>query len=45
MFTATVAPPATGSVEFFDGATSLGTSPLLAGSAALTTSTLATGSR
>ena len=44
-FTATVAPSgATGSVEFFDGATSLGTSTLSAGSAALSTSALAAGS-
>jgi hypothetical protein len=44
-FTATVAPSAaTGSVQFFDGVTSLGTSPLVAGSAALATSALAAGS-
>src|SRR5262249_5166201 len=43
-FTATVtggAIPLTGSVEFFDGATSLGTSPLSGGSAMLSTSALA----
>jgi hypothetical protein len=44
-FTATVAPSgATGSIEFFDGASSLGTSPLVAGSAALSTNALAAGS-
>jgi len=44
-FTATVAPSgATGSVEFLDGASSLGTSPLVAGSAQLITSALAAGS-
>jgi len=43
-FTATVAPSgATGSVEFFDGATSLGTSPVSAASAVLNTSALAVG--
>src|SRR6185436_13069851 len=42
--TATVTPAsATGSVEFFDGATSLGTAPLSGGSAAINTSALAVG--
>jgi hypothetical protein len=42
--TATVAPSgATGSIEFFDGATSLGTAPLSGGSAAINTSSLAVG--
>ncbi|MDP9094245.1 MAG: Ig-like domain repeat protein [Actinomycetota bacterium] len=50
MFTATVAPvaPATttpgGNVEFFDGTTSLGTKPLVGGTAGLSTSTLSVGS-
>jgi hypothetical protein len=44
-FTATVTPSgATGSVEFFDGASSLGTSPLVSGSASLSTSALTPGS-
>ena len=44
-FTATVTPStATGSVEFFDGSTSLGTSPVASGSAQLSTSALAAGS-
>lgn len=38
--TATVAPAATGSVEFFDGAASLGSAPLDAGIAVLRTSSL-----
>jgi hypothetical protein len=43
-FTATVSPnTATGSVEFFDGATSLGTAPVSAGTAVLSTSSLTTG--
>jgi hypothetical protein len=43
-FTATVSPAAsTGTVQFFDGGSSLGTAPLGGGSAALTTSTLAVG--
>jgi flagellar hook assembly protein FlgD len=42
--TATVAPPsATGSIEFFAGAASLGTSPVAAGSAQLVTSSLSVG--
>src|SRR5262249_22714979 len=42
--TATVAPSAaTGSVEFFDGATSLGSAPCVAGGAVLETSALAVG--
>ena len=44
-FTATVTPAsATGTVQFFDGVTSLGTSPLVAGTATLNTSALAAGS-
>jgi hypothetical protein len=44
-FTATVTPSgATGSVQFFDGVTSLGTSPLVSGTATLNTSALAAGS-
>jgi hypothetical protein len=43
-FTATVSPStAAGSVTFYDGATNLGAAPLVSGSAALTTSTLAVG--
>ncbi len=43
-FTATVTPSAaTGTVEFFDGGSSLGTAALNGGSASLTTSTLAVG--
>ena len=45
VFTATVSPSAaTGTVQFFDGTTSLGTVALSAGSAALSTSTLSAGS-
>jgi hypothetical protein len=44
--TATVTPAsATGNVQFFDGATSLGTSPISGGTAILNTNTLALGSR
>ena len=44
-FTATVSPAAaTGTVEFFDGATSLGTSSLSGGTASLSTATLTVGS-
>src|SRR5262245_7810447 len=44
-FTATVSPSlATGTVEFFDGASSLGTAALSGGTAALATSALAVGS-
>jgi hypothetical protein len=44
-FTATVSPStATGSVQFFDGATLLGSAPLSAGVASLTTSGLSAGS-
>lgn len=43
--TATVSPTAaTGSVQFFDGATSLGTSPVAGGTASISTSALAAGS-
>jgi hypothetical protein len=43
-FTADVSPaPASGTVDFFDGATLLGTQSLVAGSATLTTSALAVG--
>ena len=44
VFTATVSPSsATGSVEFFDGATSLGSAPVVGGVASLSTSTLSLG--
>jgi hypothetical protein len=43
-FTATVSPAAGGSVEFFDGTTSLGSSAVSGGVASLTTSALAVGS-
>jgi hypothetical protein len=44
-FTATVTPAsASGTVEFFDGATSLGTAPVIAGSATISVSTLSPGS-
>jgi Big-like domain-containing protein len=43
-FTATVSPAATGSVQFFDGGSSLGTAPLSGGTAALSTAALAAGS-
>lgn len=42
-FGSAAAGPATGSVEFLDGATSLGTAPISSGSASFTTSTLAVG--
>ena len=43
-FTATVSPPdATGSVQFFDGSITLGTTPVSGGSASLSTSTLSIG--
>jgi Bacterial Ig-like domain (group 3) len=43
-FTATVLPAkATGTVQFFDGATLIGTATLSSGSATLTTSSLSTG--
>ena len=42
--TATVSPAASGSVEFFDAATSLGSQPVAAGSASTSSSTLAVGS-
>jgi hypothetical protein len=41
--TATVAPTATGSVQFFDGATAIGTQPLSGSAASLVTSTLSVG--
>src|SRR5438093_272638 len=44
-FTATVSPPAaTGTVQFFDGGTSLGTATLIGGSASVSTSALSVGS-
>jgi hypothetical protein len=47
--TVSVSPPGAGSpsgtVEFFDGATSLGTSPLVSGSAVLNTAAIAVGAR
>jgi hypothetical protein len=44
-FTATVSPSAaTGTVQFFDGSTSLGTAPLSGGKASLSTSSLSVGS-
>jgi len=42
-FIATVTPGATGSIEFFDGSTSLGVQPVSASQASLTTSTLSAG--